>query len=219
MTSAAARDALSALCRARLARAWPRFGLSLAVTHALLQASGALVLRAVDGPRFFAEGIVAKAVGAHLLLVAIPLALRVTGGPAAARVEPALVAMARQRGLSAHLGASLLRASLSLALARTLAAPLALAALVTALSAPDAQALARRALVLAGVLGAGALATLALACSAFVVGKLAPRAPRAVMALLLVASTALAASDATRLLSPIGAYLSLVDEVVARAPD
>lgn len=215
----AGRDALARLCRERLARAWPRVGLFFAVSHALFQASGALVLRAADGPRFFAEGIVAKSLAVHLLLVTIPLALRVAGGPAAMRVEPALLSMARQRGLGGHLGASLLRASSSIALARTLAAPTALAAVAAALSMPDSHALARRALVLGGVLGAGALATVALVSAAFVLGKVAPRAPRAALGLALVASGVLASFDATRAASPVGAYLSLVDVIVAHAPE
>ncbi len=220
MTSAArGREALVALCRARLSATWPRLGLALAALLVALQAAGALVLRAADGPRFFAEGIVAKALGIHLLLVAVPLSLRAAAGPARLRVEPALVAMARQRGLQAHLGQALLRASISVTLRRTLTAPLVLALALAPLTLPDAHALGRRLAVLAGVLSAGALAAAALTSAAFLLGKLAPRAPRGALVVALALSAALALSDTTRPASPIGAYLSLVDAIVAHAPE
>lgn len=212
--------ALRALAAERLARAWPRLGLALALLHAAVQGAGAMVLRAADGSHFFAEGIVAKSLGVHLLLVAVPLSLRIAAGPALGRFEPALLALARQRGLGlSHVTAALFRGSLAITVSRTLFAPTGLALFSVLLTAPDGHSAAKRALVLGGVLGAGALAAIALVSLAFIAGRIVPRAPRFALVLGFSLSALFAMFDATRLASPVGAYFSLLDVIVAHGPE
>ena len=158
--------ALQALIGERLARSGGRVGMVFSSLATVMLASAMPILRYADGPGAFLEGVVARGVTAHLVLVSLPFALAVARLGKTWPSEPGLVALAAQRGFTEGDVADLVPGAAMRVAARRAAlacAPLVVLAVVLAL--PDGSAAFRRLvattlLVLLGALSAAGLAAL-----------------------------------------------------------